>query len=832
MNTSRIARLAALATIAAMAGTAGAAADPAAKAPPAPQWAQLQTRQLPNPAARDGDEGEDPMEVAEMAEQYAEQRSLPADSVSAAALVAARAQAAAMPAAQARASEITDVPTQGEPPGYTDPAWSNAGSGFQLIAGRMTALAVDRGAYYAGAADGGVWKSTDGGRHWAAIWEHMPTLSIGAITVAKDRGIWVGTGEANTSSDSYQGVGVYRSTNAGGSFQRVGGNELMSHLVFRLLDDGHGTMYAATSQGLYRHSSTSSAGAWKRILKPDPNPTNSPYNTSFITDVVVRGGGRQVIAALGWRNGTDYNGFYVSNSAGAAGSFRKIRLTGDIDGGDIGRTTFAVSANGNRLYAMVQSPEMLAAGEDSMLRGIYVSDDGSPAGPWHKVAGANALMNSGSALTFDGYHPGVQAWYNQFLLVDPADAKHVYAGLEEVYETRDGGRTWSTISPYWNYGLACGANCPKTTHPDQHAIALHGSTVVVGNDGGVYSRPMSHRGYGAWTSLNNSLHTLQYYDAAAGNWGAGGTAYWGGLQDNGTTLLRPGKINVEPAGGDGGTVLVDPANAQRAVGEYVGLLMYRTSDGGHSFTNVSPVCGNGYTGADCDPAARFIAPFQADVRNTNTWVAAGSRVWRTTKGWNTNCLGATCDWKAVHTFGTDAAGGPRLGTALAANGAVTYAAWVDSSGNPGPTFATGIDTNYGGHWHRVVASNLPNRFIAGLTVDPANPAHVYAVFNGYSRRWIPGGGTGVIFESTNGGRTWRNITGNLPDAPGNGVAMVSGNLYLGTDVGVFIAKQSDPAMWRRVPGLTNSAAVSVRPVPGANAAVVGTHGRGIWRVGT
>lgn len=828
MNRSRVARLATFAAIAALAGTSAAAAGPSPTPPPLPHWAQLQSRQLPNVAAREGEEGEDPMEVADMAEQYAQQRSLPAASVSAAALVAARAQAAKVPAGKATASELTDTPTDAEPPGYTDPYWSNAGSGFQMVSGRMTALAVDRGAYYAGAADGGVWKSTDGGRHWAPIWEHMPTLSIGAIAVAKDRGIWVGTGEANTSSDAYMGTGIYRSTNAGGKFTRVGGTELMDHLVYKLLDDGRGTMYAATSHGLYRHSSRSAAGKWTRILKPDPNPTNSPYYTSFITDVVVRNGGKQVIAALGWRNGSSYNGFYVSNQSGQAGTFRKVRLTGDIDGSDIGRTSFALSADGNRLYALVQSPKMLLEGDETMLQGIYVSADGTADGPWRKVAGDQTLIASGSAMNGEGWHPGIQAWYNQFLLVDPANAKHVYAGLEEVFETRDGGRTWRTISPYWNYGLACGATCPKTTHPDQHAVALHGSKLLIGNDGGVYSRPMSHTGYGGWTHLNNSLHTLQYYDAAAGNWG-GATAYWGGLQDNGTTLLRPGKINIEPAGGDGGYILVDPKDARRAVGEYVGLTMYKTTDGGKDFTTIAPVCGE-YQGADCDPAARFIAPFQADVNNTNTWVAAGSKVWRTTKGWNTECAGTSCDWRAVHTFGTDAAGGPRLGTALAANGSVTYAAWVDSSANPGPTFATGIDTNFGGRWHRVSAPNLPNRFITGLTVDAKNPAHVYVVFNGYSRRWIPGGGEGVIFESTNGGRTWRNLSGNLPDAPGNSVAMVAGNLVLGTDVGVFMAKQSAPTNWWRVPGLTNSAAVSVRAIPGANAAVVGTHGRGIWRI--
>ena len=60
-------------------------------------------------------------------------------------------------------------------------------------------------------------------------------------------------------------------------------------------------------------------------------------------------------------------------------------------------------------------------------------------------------------------------------------------------------------------------------------------------------------------------------------------------------------------------------------------------------------------------------------------------------------------------------------------------------------------------------AGLPNRYIAGVTVDPANPAHAYAVFNGYSRRFIPGGGIGHVFETINGGQSWTDISGNLPD---------------------------------------------------------------------
>ena len=79
-------------------------------------------------------------------------------------------------------------------------------------------------------------------------------------------------------------------------------------------------------------------------------------------------------------------------------------------------------------------------------------------------------------------------------------------------------------------------------------------------------------------------------------------------------------------------------------------------------------------------------------------------------------------------------------------------------------------------------------------------------------------------------RTWRNISGNLPDAPGDALAIVNGRLVLGTDVGVFVAQTSSPKSWAKVSGLPNTVYDNVRQIPGTNSVVLGTHGRGIWQV--
>jgi hypothetical protein len=224
-----------------------------------------------------------------------------------------------------------------------------------------------------------------------------------------------------------------------------------------------------------------------------------------------------------------------------------------------------------------------------------------------------------------------------------------------------------------------------------------------------------------------------------------------------------------------------------------------------------------------------VTPLVQDQQNTNVWLTGGESVWVSTAGWNTACTDSACSWQNVFDTG---AGNAVTALSSARGGKIIYAAWVSGGGNPGPAFASGIATNYGGVWHQVNMTGLPNRYISGVTADPRNPAHAYAVFNGYSRRWLPGGGVGHVFETVNGGQTWTDISGNLPDIPGDALVLSDHHLALGTDHGVYTAVEGHGTgtRWSRLgAGLPNVVVDDLTAGPDGYI-YAATHGRGVWRI--
>jgi len=310
---------------------------------------------------------------------------------------------------------------------------------------------------------------------------------------------------------------------------------------------------------------------------------------------------------------------------------------------------------------------------------------------------------------------------------------------------------------------------------------------------------------------------------------------WGGLQDNGVSLLDPanGGTMVSPYGGDGGGQLADPNNGCRTVGEYVYLTLQMTTNCGVADGSAASDSAIVSIAPD-DPNPRFTAPFGADETNPNTWVAGGQYVWTNTKTWAST---SGADWTNV----ADSGAGHSI-TAIASRNGTVWAGWCGGC-NPGSSFNRGMLTNAGGHGYQplTLPAAVPNRMITGVTPDPSNANSAYVVFGGYSRTWTDGPGSdlataGHLWKVTVTGSTstWKDVSGNLPDVPADNMLITkAGRVLLGTDLGMVETSLTNLSTGTPSWSRTNLPVTVVSQViEGPDAYLyAATFGRGIYRTG-
>jgi hypothetical protein len=514
------------------------------------------------------------------------------------------------------------------------------------------------------------------------------------------------------------------------------------------------------------------------------------------------------------------------------------------------------------------------------LNGVYVSADFGRT--WKVMANSNQILlpTSGSTLAQLsplGFGPGIQSWYNEWIEPDPTQQSggvptRLLFGLEEIYENRlptpqDGQSDFKVIGPYNATGgpcllvlatPACAAASDSnpnryTTHPDQHAAIFvpgdGGVKLLAGNDGGNYTQQVGAGGdftqAGFGTGDDDGFHTLLPYGVAAARDGV----VYAGLQDNGEMKITPDGRQVEVYGGDGVFTQVDPANSDIAYEEVPEAGISVTTDGGVSWRSIDPLVDN----------ASFYAPLVMDPLDANHLMTGGQQIVETHSGPATTSPGDdptddTTDWKQVFDLGDSRQGVANQTSAIAMRGSNAYAAYC---GGCDPVrdetkFFSGLATNVppkphrgkspnSSGWHLVPAKGLPQRFISNVTIDPRRKRTIYVTLGASSLRpYAPPNSLGAsgessrgghIYKSTDAGRTFKDISGNLRRTPALWSIVHRKQLIVATTVGVFASRGTSGGHYALLGRKLPAAPVfSLATVPGKSREIVAASlGRGVYR---
>ncbi len=685
------------------------------------------------------------------------------------------------------------------------------------LAGRMTAIAADTGkdpsgnTVYLGAADGGVWMSTNAlsaNPTFTPIGDNLPSLAIGAIALddsTTPTTIYVGTGEANGSGDSYYGLGIYKSTDGGATWTAGTGVSFFGSAIGKLLVDPQSpniVLAAVTEGGVFvENDLLNTASAIGIARSTDGGATWSQvYRGASATDLIYDAG--TYYAAIRG------NGIFASSDQGASWQPRpSVFGSAIVTGQNFYRASLAV--RGNALFALIAdaggTPTQASdCGGSTACAGLVESQDGGAT--WSPLALPSGL-----------YGPNHQGDYDQFLAA-PANSSLLLAGGIDVWKEDLAKLGWTNLTDSYGTG---------TVHPDEHAIAALGpQTWIIANDGGAWSTADAGT---AWTNMNATIGAIQFYSVTPDPATAG--RLLGGSQDNGTVLATTGNLDwPEVFGGDGGHTAINPQNPQQLFTENYNVSVQCSSDGGKTFNPVVD------TTAITEPAS-FYVPFLLASSDPATMYLAGQRVWR-----GPACPSAVdTGWQAISPALIHPSVSPYLdGT----NDVLTVLAAAPSS--PSVLYAGAFDGSLSVTTNATVSGALPTWTeapaatpltfqgpISAIAVDPTNPSTVY---------WGLGyvGGQATLYKSTDGGSSAVDIAGNLPGTPINAIVVDPSNpsdIFIATDVGVFAAGDGGGAganeRWARVGDNLPAAAVlslALTDTGGTPALIAGTHGRGAWSI--
>ncbi|GAA4309585.1 hypothetical protein GCM10023115_35490 [Pontixanthobacter gangjinensis] len=662
--------------------------------------------------------------------------------------------------------------------------------------------------YYFGAAGGGVWKTENGGRSWENISDGYFGGSIGAIEVAKSdpNVIYVGGGEKTVRGNVSSGYGVWKTEDAGKTWQRAGLEK--SRHVPRLVTHpkDFNTVYAAVLGNIYKpteergvYKSIDGGKNWKKVLFSNTQ--------AGAVDLIMDPNNPRILYASTWKvqrtpyslsSGGEGSALWKSTDSGE--TWKEISNNKGFAKDTLGIIGVTVSpANSDRVWAIVENKEN---------GGIYRSDDGGET--WEHINDDRSLRQ--------------RAWYYTRIYADPKDEDVVYVLNVNYHKSTDGGKTFESD------------RAPHGDHHDLWIAPNDPERMIMGDDGGAQ---VTYDGGETWSTYHNQP-TAQFYRVTTDN--AFPYRIYAAQQDNSTVRIRHrtkgGNIDEDDwestAGGESAHIAVDPENSDIVYGgSYDGFLTrYNHETGTVRSVSVWPDNPMGHGAEDLKYRFQWNFPIFFSPHDPDKLYTASNHLHMTTNEgeiWEEISPDLTRNDKSKQ----KSSGGPITQDNTSVEYYSTIFAAAESPVKEGVLW-TGSDDGLihvskdgGENWENVTPKGMPEWMMIN-SVEPSSfdAGTVYVA----GTRYKLGDFTPYLYKTSDYGKSWKMITDGIPSEHFTRVLredpQQKGLLYAGTETGMYISFD-DGATWK--PFQLNLPIVPVTDLAiKNNNLIVATQGRSLW----
>lgn len=718
---------------------------------------------------------------------------------------------------------------------YKKLQWRNVGP--DNISGRCTdvwGIKGDTNIIYATFATGGLWKTTDAGKTWNSLFDKYGTINFGTMAIAESNHntLYAGTGEANIFRASMPGIGMFKSTDAGKTWQHIGLENTSTIARVVIHPTNPNIVYVAASgnewsynpdRGVYQ--TTDGGKTWKKILyqnektgcidlRMDPSDPNIIY-ASMWNRIRKR-----------WSDPVPEDGDYIYKTTDGGKTWKPL-TNGLPNTKRTGRVGLAVAqSNPNVVYAFVDNHESkreVKEGEldpygrprDFVAKGVEVYRSNDKGESWNKMSENDDFMERIC---------GTYGWVFGQIRVNPLDENTIYIMGVPMGISRDGGKTWKAFRPERGMG--------ERIHGDNHAMWIDPtdtSRIINGNDGGVI---ISYNSGKSWKNFFTKIPTTQFYNITYDN----STPYniIGSVQDEGSFMASIKntygtkdttiKQWQDAPGGEGVIHAVDPVdgNIVYTSSFYGRLIKANLKDPDSTwFRDIAPkktqgeetLRGEWLAYTMLSPFDRFTVyhSYQYLYRSSDSG-ASWTRISPDLSYNDKNKMGKTP--YAINHQAITAVDESPLASGLLYAGTDDGRVWCSPK--------------EGDDWIEITKGLPKNAHTSRLVASQYKEGRVYVTLSDRREDNI----TPYIFVSDDYGKTWKSIASSLPPSPVNVVREDPKNkniLYCGTDMGIYISKNRG-ASWQSLQS-NLPLTVSVQDLfihPRDNNLVIATYGRGIY----